>query len=80
MGPLVYYCRWRNAKLRLRGRDDQFIRGELIFIGDDRERAQSFRYDHKTWELWVLEEEGEVRYQLDELGVVLKTNAGDEPQ
>ncbi|MFO7662968.1 MAG: hypothetical protein R6X18_10295 [Chloroflexota bacterium] len=80
MGPLVYYCRWRNAKLRLRGRDDQFIRGELIFIKDDRERAQAFRYDHQTWELWVLEEEGEVRYQLDELGVVLKTNAGDEPQ
>ena len=30
MGPLVYYCRWRGAKLRLHGRDEDAVWGELI--------------------------------------------------
>jgi hypothetical protein len=80
MGPLVYYCRWHNAKLRLRGRDDRFIRGELIFHEEDNEHAQPFRFDQQTWELWLTEDGEEIYCQLDELGVVLKTNAGDEPQ
>lgn len=79
MGPLVYYCRWHNAKLRLRGRDGQVVRGELIFLESGQEKAQPFRFDQRTWELWVVDNGVERYLQLDELGVV-KTNAGDVPQ
>lgn len=74
MGPLVYYCRWRGAKLRLHGRDGNLIWGQLVFSDDG--GAIPFRFDSATAEL-TLEEGGvETRLQLDELGVVIPPEDG----
>lgn len=86
MGPLVYYCRWRGVRLRLRGRDEHAVWGHLIApprgaesassdapaesAASDAEQAEPFRFDLTTWELW-LGDEGARRLQLDELGVVI---------
>ncbi|WP_374686905.1 hypothetical protein [Promineifilum sp.] len=71
MGPLVYYCRWRGAKVRLHGRDDAAVWGELVTQEEGRERVETFHFDLRTWEL-RLQAEGEATVlQLDELGVVV---------
>ena len=69
MGPLVYYCRWRGARLRLRGRDAEAVWGQLVTAEAGQERAETFRFDLVSWQLW-LGESGERRLQLDEMGVV----------
>lgn len=69
MGPLVYYCRWLGVGLRLRGRDEGAVWGQLVSRGADEERGEPFRFDLRTWELW-LGEPPERWLQLDELGVV----------
>jgi hypothetical protein len=74
MGPLVYYCRWRGSRLRLRGRDEAAVWGELVGDDEDPTRVEPFRFDLKTWELWLGEEPAR-RLQLDELGVVLSEDA-----
>lgn len=79
MGPLVYYCRWQNAKLRLMGRKGQLVWGELVFLETAGEIAKPFRFDQKSWELWFVEDGIERHFQLDELGVIM-TNAGDAPR
>ena len=46
MKPLVYYCRWQGASLRLRGRDETAVWGQLVFPdGESGERTQSFRFE-----------------------------------
>lgn len=69
MGPLVYYCRWQSAKLRLRGRDERFVWGQLVFTNGENERAEPFRFDTYTSELTLGEEPDQRRFQLDEMGV-----------
>lgn len=71
MKPLVYYCRWQGAALRLRGRDETAVWGQLVFLDDsDKEIVKSFRFDLKSWKISV-EEDGKVNeYQLDEKGTV----------
>jgi len=69
MGPLVYYCRWRGVRLRLRGRDEHAVWGQLVEREDGAERAEPFRFELRTWELQLGEPPGR-RLQLDELGVV----------
>lgn len=71
MGPLVYYCRWRGAKLRLHGRDGHSVWGELVIAGDNDARSESFRFDLQTWKLTLSDGEDQQRLQLDELGVVV---------
>ena len=74
MKPLVYYCRWHDASLRLRGRDETAVWGQLVYKkkSGDAEEAQNFRFNLQTWEL-TLEEGGEEQIiQLDEMGVELK--------
>ena len=71
MGPLVYYCRWRGVKLRLRGRDADVVWGQLVALENGAERAEPFRFDLTTWELW-LGDDGARRLLLDELGVVIE--------
>ena len=44
MGPLVYYCRWQGAKLRLRGRDEGAVWGLLITRQGDAEVTEPFRF------------------------------------
>jgi hypothetical protein len=88
MGPLVYYCRWRGAKLRLLGRDKRAVWGQLVIRDETGEHQESFRFNLETWELEVGEADSLKRLQLDELGVVVgpagglptMTNAGDLPQ
>lgn len=69
MKPLVYYCRWHNATLRLRGRDDTAVWGHLVFTDDEgSESIQTFRYELKRQQLTLEETGGERTVQLDEMG------------
>lgn len=71
MKPLVYYCRWHDAALRLQGRGETAVWGQLVFTTDEGEATQNFRFDLQTWHL-TLEEGGETKQiQLDEMGVVV---------
>ncbi len=72
MGPLVYYCRWQSAKLRLWGRAKPFVWGELAFSDADSQNARTepFRFNTVTGELFLQRANGWARLQLDELGVV----------
>lgn len=71
MKPLVYYCRWHGATLRLQGRDETAVWGELVFAQEEEKPAQKFRFELKTWQL-TLEEQSETKQiQLDEMGVVV---------
>jgi hypothetical protein len=72
MQPLVYYCRWQGAKLRLRGRDETSIWGELVFsVGQPDEWTQPFRFDLKQQVISLETAEGPTQYLLDEMGVVV---------
>lgn len=72
MKPLVYYCRWQKAALRLRGRDQDAVWGQLVFnTSAGEEDAHEFRFLLASAELFVQEEEGEGHYWLDEMGVPL---------
>ena len=65
MKPLVLWCRWHEATLRLHGRDESAVWGELVFADE----AVSFSFDLDSWRL-TIGEEPEVRtLQLDEMGV-----------
>lgn len=86
MGPLVYYARWRGAKLRLAGRDEQFVWGQLVDGQGDGANTEPFRFDNYTLALHLGEAENQRTLQLDEMGVVVSTtdppsttNAGAEP-
>ncbi len=74
MKPLVFYCRWQSAKLRLRGRDETAVWGQLVFSdGDDGEEAtQEFRYNLQEWQITLETVGGETTLQLDEMGVEMK--------
>jgi hypothetical protein len=75
MGPLVYYCRWQGARLRLQGRDENAVWGHLVTRTGGVEQAEVFRFDLLSWELWL--GEGETRrLRLDEMGVVVDETAG----
>ncbi len=79
MGPLVYYCRWQSAKLRLRGRDDHHVWGHLVTTAGEGERLEPFRFNLQTWELALGEGESMKHVQLDELGVVVPPDGGTKP-
>lgn len=74
MGPLVYYCRWRGVKLRLRGRDETAVWGQLLSDDESGPRVEVFRFELGTWALW-LGDNPPVRLQLDELGVIVEGEA-----
>ena len=81
MKPLVNYCRWQRAKLRLRGRDEDAVWGELIFLaGGIEERVTRFRFDLASRRITLEERDGPLIQQLDEMGVIVTTSAGDAPQ
>lgn len=65
MKPLVLWCRWHEAKLRLRGRNDAAVWGELVFAAE----TQPFLYDLHSRQLTVGEGKESRQYQLDEMGV-----------
>lgn len=72
MKPLVYYCRWQQATLRLRGRDATAVWGELVFNKNGVETAQTFRFDLDTNQITLEGEDGPKQIQLDEMGVEIK--------
>lgn len=65
MKSLVLWCRWHEAKLRLRGRDGEAVWGELAFPG----RTERFRYELGVQQLTIGEGEGQRAVRLDEMGV-----------
>jgi len=70
MKPLVYYCRWQGAKLRLRGRDEAAVWGQLVFSDEDGEEiTQDFRFNLQNWQLTLESLGGNIILQLDEMGV-----------
>jgi hypothetical protein len=62
MKPLVYWCRWHEAKLKLQGRSATAVWGFLEF-GDG--RTEPFQFELQKWTLTV---DGRA-IQLDEMGV-----------
>ena len=71
MKPLVYYCRWQEASLRLRGRDETAVWGHLVYkAGTPQEWEQAFRFELKTWRLTLQTPDGKEAVQLDEMGTV----------
>lgn len=65
--PLVLWCRWNNAALRLRGKDDRTLVGELAFDDGD---VEPFTFDMHTWTLTRTSDGREISEQLDEMGIV----------
>lgn len=72
MKPLVYYCRWHDATLRLRGRDKTAVWGHLVFTdkdGGETEQEFYFNLPHKI--LTLISNDGEKQLLLDEMGTVI---------
>ncbi len=63
--PLVYWCRWHEAKLRLRGRDPHAIWGELVYA----DHTETFHFDLQHSILTRGEAEQQQQLHLDEMGV-----------
>ena len=72
MKPLVMYCRWQSAKLRLRGREETAVFGQLIFNESGTERSQKFHFNLKNSLLTLKTDEGEQVVQLDNMGVAVE--------
>lgn len=67
MKPLVYWCRWHEARLRLRGRDADSVWGELAFPDE----TARFRYDLGRSLLTIETGAHSGMRRLDEMGVEL---------
>lgn len=65
MKPLVLWCRWHDAKLRLHGRDDSAVWGELVFPDETR----SFHFDLQAHLLTMGQGQESQHLKLDEMGV-----------
>ncbi len=73
MKPLVNYCRWQEAKLRLRGRSDSAVWGQLVTVDESgHEEEQDFYFDLHSWQLTLRQEAGERIIELDEMGVPIE--------
>lgn len=76
MKPLVYYCRWQGAKLRLHGRDETAVWGEFVFTTENGvEELQEFHFNLQTFELLLGQGEGELTLVLDEMGIPLEQSS-----
>jgi hypothetical protein len=72
MKPLVNYCRWHGARLRLRGRDPEAVWGHLVFqTKDGQEEEWEFRFHLADSLLTMQSRDGEKQILLDEMGVPL---------
>ncbi|MCA9865574.1 MAG: hypothetical protein KC410_03720 [Anaerolineales bacterium] len=74
MAPLVYYCRWRGARLQLQGRDGHQVWGWLALSQQEGGRIP-FRFNTNTWELTLGAGEHVEQWQLDEMGVVVPADS-----
>jgi hypothetical protein len=72
MKPLVYYCRWQRASLRLRGRDKTAVWGQLVQkTPEGKEKTSDFRYILDNAQLIIFQSGEWQSYFLDEKGVPL---------
>ncbi len=67
MKPLVYWCRWHEVKLRLRGRDPHAVWGELCFA----DRIEPFHFDLHLARLTYGKGDQTQQIDLDEMGVAI---------
>ena len=67
MKPLVYWCRWHDARLRLHGRSPEAVWGELDFWKEDRQVP--FRFDLTNGRLDIQDSKTPRQITLDEMGV-----------
>ena len=67
MKPLVFWCRWHEARLRLAGRDDAAVWGELVYATG----SKPFRYELKSQRLTVGTGPAATVTRLDEMGIAL---------
>lgn len=67
MKPLVLWCRWHDAKLRLMGRSDTAVWGELAFP----DKTESFHFHLQDALLTIGDEPQQRTLLLDEMGVEL---------
>lgn len=65
MKPLVLWCRWHDARLRIHGRSAEVVWGELALPG----RVVPFHFHLPTAELTLREGEMARTIRLDEMGV-----------
>jgi hypothetical protein len=65
MKPLVLWCRWHQARLRLHGRDEEAVWGELAY----NDRTERFRYELEAQRLTIGEGKSARHVGLDEMGV-----------
>ena len=65
MKPLVLWCRWHEATLRLHGRDESSVWGQLVFADE----TETFSFDLHSWRLTIGQEPEARQVQLDEMGV-----------
>ena len=73
MKPLVFYCRWQGASLRLRGRSETAVWGELVFKDElENETTQEFRFNLQSWELELKENDSSRLIKLDEMGTIVE--------
>jgi hypothetical protein len=76
---LVYWCRWNGARLRLLGRSDDAVWGELVFA----DHSQPFHFLLEERLLTTGEGQGRRAVFLDEMGVERRSagegGAGDAP-
>lgn len=68
MKPLVLWCRWHDATLRLHGRDDSAVWGELAFP----QETESFHFDLQSRLLTTGEGDGQQERKLDEMGIEIE--------
>jgi hypothetical protein len=79
MKALVYFCRWQGAALRLRGRDDTAVWGELAFpTPDASEITQEFHFYLKTRQLILHLPDGDQTLNLDDMGTTIEKMVNDQ--
>ena len=74
MKALVYYCRWQNVVLRLRGRDKTAVWGHLVATDEQgQESNQPFHFTLQTNRLTLTEPDGsQTTITLDDMGTQTK--------
>ena len=73
MKRLVFYCRWQGPSLRLRGRSETAVWGELVFKDElENETTQEFRFNLQRWELELKENDSSRLIKLDEMGTIVE--------
>lgn len=71
MKPLVYWCRWNEAKLVLHGRDKTAVWGYLKYWKDD-DRLEKFRFLLVERVLTIGEDDAIKTIYLDEMGTLIE--------